>query len=897
MGEQGRGVILYTDTLQVVPGRVCTVAIPLANPSSQGQKVTYEVGLPSGWRNLTAEKELVLEGEGQKNLLLHLYPSSSALAGPCEVRCEVRFPDREERYLVLCKVEEVHKVEMTFGKMPPYLKAGDTLRTTLQVANAGNVEEDMLVIIKRDGAPSKKKRMRIKPLSSQVMAIREVTDRATASQVYEGLYATASPVNGKKPLAYANTGINLIPAKEKAYDLYRRIPSHLSISYVGSYRDSSFRGGMQFEACGSGYWDKKQQHKLLYRLRGPNLYRISSLGNYDEYFVKYQGPSITAVLGDHSYGMSLLTEYARHGRGGSFTARFGRASVGGIYLHPRFYPRLKREIGLFADYNVYKENRVRINYLYKGFRERMERAHITSVQAFLTPWKDTHLELEYALSKQGEKSGNAASAKLSSSFLEGLGVNGYLVYAHKNFAGYYNNSLHYGSTVAYRLSEKMRVNAGISKTEYNVALDTLFVQAPERRNNFLGISYRLNKANSFSLNSGFRSGKDRLKKKRYDYQEYYGRINYYLTTKKLRLFSVLELSLTDNLLLSDSLQKAWRQHFSSNITYTVAPHFEVGGFFSLSRHNRYSRKVENYLFAGASLNAKVAQKTTASLRLQNAFSIEEDYRDRSYLSLGLSHYFTPRHEWQFQGRYATPRKELNRAFWEFRTAYRYHFGLPVGRKIKRLATLKGRVHSCDEAYVSAEGVLLHLAGKSTYTDQEGNFTFRNMEPGDHFLLVDPSTMAMDVVTDPPGAIKVTLEAEVENFCAIQLLQGASVTGKIVIKQDPDKEQERYEKSKALRELSKPDALIPVLVELYNGEVSHKRISDQKGNFEFQQVLPGRWKLKIHFKGLSRKYEIKKREFDLELKPGEHKIMEVPIAPKKIKINFKPVTLGAASTVR
>lgn len=874
------------DTLRVVPGKVFTLSIPLVNSYSYAQSAQMQLSLPESWRNLIKKETIQLDKEEIKNMLLHIYPSQAATAGEYTIMCEVVLQSEKHTYLFPCLVEEIDNVQLTFGKIPDFLQAGDTIQTELHILNAGNVARDFVITVRGINGADTKETIHIAPSSSAIYNIREITDKNIQQQTVLNIYANAGISNTEKPIAFASAAAQLIPPKEKADDRYLRIPSYVETSYIGRYHNQTLMAGWQIEASGSGYFDDKQKHQLEYRLRGPDTYYISSIGNYEEYFITYAGPNVKTMLGDGSYRLSWLTEYSRYGRGAYIEAKINRWRVGGFYTQPRFYPEIKDEIAGFAEYHFGKANKIRANFLNKRLNPFSTNAVVSGLEGYFTLSSHTKIETEYARSQLEKRSGNAFRANITSAIGDKIAVNGYIIFADKDFSGYYRNSLYYGADLHYKINRHWSLNAGTSKTSYNLSLDTLFTQAPARTNHYAGIGYRLNEQHRIDAQGGFRSGKDRLQQERYNYDEYYGRATHSFVGKKRQLFSTAELYKTKNRLSASHNERILSQTISTNFNYQFNKSLNVGAFVSYNRHNRYSQQTRNYLFAGISGGMFLAKQTRLDVRMQNSFSIEDDYQDRSYFDVRFSHFLGSRHEFSLQNRYALPRKQTSNAVWEFGIQYRFHFGLPVGRKAQQRTKLKGYIHTANPSGFSFGNVLLRMSGKSVYTDADGHFEFKNMLPGNHFLFIDKSKMGIDIIAGESEPIKVTLEEKNENILPIILYRAANVSGKIVVQEDENTDN-GFEKSEAIRALTKAPEVVPVVVELYNDNASYKRITDKNSTFQFRQLIPGKWKLKVYPNGLARRYEIEKEEYEFELTEGGHKTITIPLLPKKINIRFRP----------
>ena len=88
------------------------------------------------------------------------------------------------------------------------------------------------------------------------------------------------------------------------------------------------------------------------------------------------------------------------------------------------------------------------------------------------------------------------------------------------------------------------------------------------------------------------------------------------------------------------------------------------------------------------------------------------------------------------------------------------------------------------------------------------------------------------------------------------------------------------------------ALSNVILEINNISEKRRTITDRQGRFNFQELRPGEWTLKIYSYNLPEYHYLEKDSFEMELKAGQRREMLIKVLPKKrrIRIIAEPQTL-------
>ncbi|MDI6795026.1 MAG: hypothetical protein QME81_19515, partial [bacterium] len=173
------------------------------------------------------------------------------------------------------------------------------------------------------------------------------------------------------------------------------------------------------------------------------------------------------------------------------------------------------------------------------------------------------------------------------------------------------------------------------------------------------------------------------------------------------------------------------------------------------------------------------------------------------------------------------------------------------------------------------------------------------------LIKPDARIGLNRIAVQPTPIKITVESGRETFIEIGITQSAALSGQVMVYGFEDKDTNNFlgEKSVDKRvnyyvrgnthsslnhdetKLVKACGLAGILVELTNGSGIKRRLTNGEGRFEFEELRPGIWTLKIYNHNLPEYYYLEKDTFEFELTPGQEKEALVKVLPKKRLIHI------------
>mgnify|MGYP006306467003 CR=1 FL=1 len=177
--------------------------------------------------------------------------------------------------------------------------------------------------------------------------------------------------------------------------------------------------------------------------------------------------------------------------------------------------------------------------------------------------------------------------------------------------------------------------------------------------------------------------------------------------------------------------------------------------------------------------------------------------------------------------------------------------------------------------------MLHLNGHSAITDGNGEFYFKSVKPGTYHLLIDRTTTGLREIPDIPMPIRVEITGKEEAYINFSLVESGSLKGKLGIRR-----QNGNTKGKLIESIETKTKLPRLILEMRNGNETIRRITDDKGNFEFDKLRPGEWILKLYSNGLPEDLLFEQEDYVIDVKPGSKINMPINVIRKQINIKFK-----------
>jgi hypothetical protein len=647
---------------------------------------------------------------------------------------------------------------------------------------------------------------------------------------------------------------------EAGIDPYVRFPMRATLRYAGEEGRTGFQG----ELAGTGYLGDRQEDRFDLLVRTPNLQETSILGQLDEYRAALQGSWYEAVVGDATYSLTPLTEYGRYAFGGGASVRFGDTELGGFYNRNRLAASRQEEIAGFAALSVTPQAKMSIQYLGKS---EQYQSSIASFRTLIEPSQESQIDGEFARSFNGGDYDDAYSVRLSGRTRTVLYDLRYIL-AGPNYNGDYRDTDHRTATVVVFPWDLLRLEAYYRDEDRNLDRNPKLFAAPRQKYLQAGAGY----GSYLTLLYKISTVVDQLEPKKFDRQDNTLLLRSGHSFSDMTLLAEAELGTISErafntsgpyrrIMLFSGFQP-WNGHqYSVNLEYFRDMQIQTGDPIDRIAATLGGRTA---LGGHTWLDANVYLSRTTS----------EPHQTYSGLEGGIVHEFPFGHAVSARGRYAVYTPSLAGSEFAFLFEYSIPFGLPVSRKTS-VGSLSGRLID-DETGLGVNGALVSAGGQVVATDESGSFEFPGLTPGPHHLTVDLSSLPRGTMLAGNGSNQVVVAGGEDREIELHTMRSVSFGGSVILAA-PDSAGSADSTQPAIRDAG---VQAGVIIEAVNGDLVLRRLSDQWGKFEFRDMRPGVWVVRIKAADLPPGLRPEKDAYHLSLRAGEHQDVNIRLVPKK-----------------
>ncbi|MDX8338298.1 carboxypeptidase-like regulatory domain-containing protein [Draconibacterium sp. IB214405] len=854
------------------PGKVCNLPFFIQNKSEQNIEIQPDYSFPEGWKLVTPPSSIQLKPSEKQFLILSMQVPAAYAVGDYQVFA--RFLDENgsllQRDSAIVHVQEIEKVSVQKIEIPDYVYAGEEIRATYILQNLGNTTKSYFIEAQNCQVDDSEE-VKIEAGESKVITVVKPTAEDYTSSVRE--YFSIRVKSGNKVLENVNNWSQIFPSKNVKKDLYFRFPVTFSGSYLSVDKNDQFESTYQFQLYGHGALDVDGKHQLEFMARGPNNTDLSYLGLYDQYYLSYQNQNLLLFGGQKNFMFTPLTESSRYGLGVESKVMLNNGlELGFLYVEPRFYEEIKNEMGGVLGYSFNPKNKAEIYYVSKQFEGLNERTQLFSFLSEFAPFEGTNIGLELSRGYFNDESDNAYRVNLSSRFSI-FNVSGNYFNTGKNYPGYYNNSKFYSGNISARITEKLGVSLYGRRDFSNAQLDTFFVTAPITESYQSSIDYKLGEQSRVKLFLRQYERKDRLSYNKFHYKTRSANLRFSQKWSRFQYSVTGEAGKTTNFLLDpgENQQNSFRG--MGDFSYNFNSRHYIRAFGSWSNINEFVSGKQQNLTAGMSLSSRITENFNANFYVQNAYDIDDYYRNRNLMQLNLNYKFLNNHNISLRSFYTIFKTELEQAEFTLSATYTYKFGIPL-KQIIKAGVVSGVITNTDGEPI--EGVWVRLLNNTAVTDKNGNYSFEMVQPGTHLLSIDESSFNLDELTNIPNPVEVAVFEDQISNVDVRVLKGALLKGRILL--------EEVKLKAAADENVNPGNII---IEIKSAFDEYRVTTANDGTFDFPLLKPGKYVVKIYANSVPKGYKLAEPEYEYSLSEGETKEIEITLPTKKNNIIFKP----------
>ncbi|MCX6256438.1 MAG: hypothetical protein NTW49_00820 [Bacteroidia bacterium] len=874
-GPGGLVIKLLNESKQEAnPGSTLNLVIQIINSSDSARECNLNITSPSGWSHIMNYNSIPVQKNSSVNKILSFHVSEDARVGDYSFLVEAV---EKATNWSFCKIEipvsVLPRYEFVLKKFesPEYVFAGDSLTINYYVQNLSNLNTDIKINeVNEKGI--KVKDLYLAPDSIVITKVTISTDKDIETHIRKNILITASLAESPETQSALTFIYDVIPSTQVKFDPYERYPVKVTGLAASSNQFATRDYAALLDISGDGWLSEKNKQSLSFQFRGPNRNGKPLLGTNDCYFVKYSSPTQKITVGDDNYSLSGLTESSRSGRGARYEYAIHKFNIGAFVDFPRYYPVMKQASAIYAGFREENKYNLQAAYLLKSF-DHTNQAQLVSLAASAESVSWGSIESEIASGYYHNILTKAVQSNIQFDYNIFRTFINY-TRADKNFPGYFSNTENMAGGITMNIMEKLSLEFQYFSSFTNMALDTMFSNAPFIKNMNASINFLIFKHNTLSLGAIKRSVEDRMVNKLFDFEEDMLRLR--LNSKYNRIETDIsgEFGKKKNYLIVNEGDIINSMKGNLLIKYIISKKFSFDAFVNYQGNQRYLVGDQKDFYYGGSLNSQW-KKLTVSAKYQSDYQIEEYYHDRSILDLSCLYNLNNNHEISLVTNYDLVKNSYNKKELNIILRYTYTIQAPVKRK-DNVGSLKGRI--INNGVDNVEGIILTLSGNKALTDKDGNFNFPVLNPGESFLFIENSKTGLNSIAEKPGPYKINILPGQVNQFEIAFTRSGKISGKLVIEDDENKDKKDYVPVK--------EKLENLVVEAKNGEEIFRVITDKDGKFNFEDLRPGNWTVKVYKNGIPNGYEFITDTFNADLTSGHEVNINVIVKKKFRKVKFQ-----------
>jgi len=861
---------------EMAAGSTSNILIMLINHTDTIKEVQLKINTPgNSWRQVTDYTSTLIEKNSSLNKIISIHIPENTKAGDYSIELEAFEKQGNQPFgkvNIPIYVKPRYEIRLDKLKAPRYLFSGDTLGVKFLIRNLSNLDVTVAATI-INGKKLENRNFRIPTDSAILTNVSVSVPKDLSYYTQQNVTLTASITDKPETESSGSYSFDIIPSGNVKFDGYNRFPVKVSGILATDNRKEKRDYGTMFDIRGGGLLSEAKNRRLEFHLRGPDRGGNPILGLNDEYSLNYSTSRTKISLGDNNFRLSDLTESSRSGRGIELRHNFGKLSVGSFFHFPRYYPGIKQIFSIYMDYKINQKTRFQAGYLNK-FNFKNEIAHLFSISGFINPFSWGNTEFELA---GGQELGQMAKAYRVTFNINKSIFASHFSYTHADpgFPGYISNSSYLSSGITANLKKKVSLSLNYDLNRSNLALDTIYANAPYSKNLNVMISYRLSPNNSVSVGAYITGLEDRAAKPLFNYKKYNGRISLQSKFRRINLNIQGELGKTINFLgaKNGELTDFYNGNFS--LKYAFNESISATGFVNYQGGQQYLITGFQRFYYGGSLQASFKKKTYVSFDYQNNYELKEYYRDRSLLSLQIHLQLNPNHEFELSTNYNLVKNSLNKKELSIQLRYTCTINIPLSKK-KDVGSLTGKVINMGIEQV--DGIMFNLNGNIVMTDKNGSFKFPMVKVGTYILAMDESSAGLNTIAGVPGPYRVTIEPGRETRFEISLTRSARISGRLVIREDEKSGKKGYYPVK--------EEIENLIIEASNGTETFRVLTGRDGTFSFDDLRPGNWHIKIYPNGIPQGYQLDSDQFNFNLTMGKEEKFDVIIHKKSREIKLQ-----------
>ncbi len=856
--------------IETSPGKLVTVGFRVTNNSLESRSLDPVVTLPPGWRSLATEPSFTLSPSQSVVKLININIPSTASAGSFDVVFAVKdrlTGERLSEAKVTVSVTAVRQVEIRSLEAPRFVVAGDEYLSTFLVTNRGNVTYTVRFTV-HSGAGFRTKldstALHLGARESRPLAVTVMTRRDVPEKILDLVEVLCELAGDSLAVARATSAVEVIPRlarTETPYFEYPLLTRLRAVQEGGVY-------GSQLEVSGMSRLSESGKDQLEVMIRTPDIQSRSILGQRDEYRLTLRGEGYELYAGDRNFHLSPLTEFGRYAFGVGSRIDFGALSVGGFYNETRFIRPTHRELGAFLNYGAQSVGLFGLQYLHRSDEGGSD---ILTLRGRSSPTPLTDIDLEYGTSFSSGITDDAFSLRVSGRHTW-LAYDARYVDAGTGYRGYYRDVQFKTLALGLFPWKQLRLETYLRDEKRNRGRDTSLTFAPKDLFAQFGIAY----ADLISLSYRFGRQRDEVLVSQFDLIEKAVLARGGFSSALFGCILSAEFGEQRDELVG-KMNPFHRYSLFTNLRPSDGVNISVSLEYSKDR-NIFSEETQERLSLSLSSWMMLTSNTQASATFFASRTIAALLQTYRLIDVSIEHAFPWGHRLVVRARQNRFTPVTVAGDLASMIEYSVPLGVPLAR-VRTSASLNGTVLDAATGR-GIPNVLVIVGATVTATDREGRYRIPSLKPDTYFLHIDKATIGLDKIPVQQLPQEIALRGGEDATFDIAVTRGGTIAGTIRLLAFPEGQPDTGRVS-YIEKGGHPGAV----VELTNGVELQRRLSDARGNFQFTDVRPGEWKVRIVEGNLPEYHFFERDAHDLVMKPGERMEVEFRILPRRRRIQI------------
>jgi hypothetical protein len=923
--SKGQGVEVRAVGPKIVegkPGRILSTSFMITNSTDREIEFVESLALPAGWQAISPPATLILDPGQSKPRIIAFVSAPSTPAGRHEVAYSVKDPTDfavQDSEAVAVEILPVTQLEILVEEKPETAIAGDEYRVRLRIVNQCNFAVDLAI----DARSTEGYSVRCDPyeMSLEAGGSRVVTAAVRTNEGVRKSVTDCLLIGARAKNSNVTDGISvpmtIVPKMAAELDAYHRLPVRLEMKNISEGQNS----GTQVEFSGSGTLDDLGSSAIDFLFRTSGTERTGIYAQPDEYRLDYTSLDCAMLIGDRTYGLSQLTDYYRYGRGAGL--RIGSEdswSLGAFALKSRWSTPENEERGIYVARSIDENVRMKANFLERNIlapsriSDRMQ-----SIEASAKLLGSMNLASEFAACSSNRSGGSDGEAyRLSADGrIDEIYYSIGKIHADPDYFGYYRDCDYANASVLFPICKTVRAELSGQTWKENLLQDESKSDAPQESFSRIGLQYDLDSKTSISLSRDTFHRKDMLPSPKFDYREESLRLGIGRSSERFSLQAYVDYGRQ-----KDILSGRTRRAEKYSLYWLLRP--STSECFTLYAQLGDDSIDEPRLLGGSNtLGISASRQYRDNLRLSANYVLNGFDSDRQRVShqLYVDATYGPKDGRHWSLNMRSFDKPGSSSQTEYMLSYITPWEMPVSRR-KRIGTIAGRVFDLESPGSSGmPRVIVTVGGMSRATDDNGEFEFPYLSPGNYSVSVEQGTIGLGRVTGKKLPIMMEVKAGEVARIDVPVTRSADLFGKIAVYSyaaaaEPTdigaarltavaSENMVLEGSGSRTPSARPSSddvaaevagAAGILIELASGDETIRKLTDGSGRFSMEGLRPGFWHLKVYENNLPDYHYLETKESDIVLQPGEQHDLVLKVLPhlRPVKIIEHAILIGKAA---